>query len=134
MITLLSTGSLQFVLAGAKTSVDAVFAASYEDNSQVASQQGSLSGPPAAPSAMTGTTNGTTAVTIVPAPSGVGLTRRLKSFELYNADTGSITVSLVYNDNGTSRKIFTATLATLENLTYEDGVGFQAFTAAGARK
>jgi hypothetical protein len=129
-----STRSLQIQLALAKTTADDAWSVSYEDVSLVNSPQGSYTGQAVTPGSANGLTNGLTAVTVVPAPSGVGIVRRLKSFQLYNVDTGSITVQFLYNDNATVRKVLTLTLATGESCTYEDGVGFQVFTAAGARK
>lgn len=125
------TRSLQVVLAGAKNTNDAPFVANWIDypNSPAAGAAGEV------PGATPGTTNGVTAVTIMAAPGMYPqYSRKLKSFNLNNADLAAITVSILYNDNGTTYALFKCILQTLEQLTYEDGFGFEALDANGAIK
>ena len=80
-----------------------------------------------------GVSTGATDVTILAAPAA-GSIRLVKSISIYNADTASVTVQVHYDNGGTERTIIKVTLATLENLFYESGAGWQALTTAGAIK
>lgn len=125
-----TTKKLQIVLAGAKTTLDANWSASWEDTPNVGGPYAGLSGGQAH-----GATNGATAVDLVPAP-GAGVTRRLTSLWLNNSDTGTITLSIQIVDSSgpTTRVVWKGTRATLEQLSYENGAGFQAFSVALARQ
>lgn len=127
-----STRSLQFQLAGAKNTNDASFFCTYVD------EPASVTGVGVAVYVtQVGTTNGVTAVTVAPAPgAGPGYRRRIKSFNLFNADLAAITVSVQIND--TSGSVTTVgqkiTLQTLEQLNYEEGYGFETLDSQGATK
>ena len=126
MIVLPSTNtSLQLILAGAITTNQLDFTVAY--------QQISSSGQTTY-TEDNGTSNSGTAVTLVAVPSVAGDRRIIKSIAVHNNDTVSATVTIRYNDNGTFRTIIKVILATLENLIYEDGHGWQAFTTAGGLK
>jgi hypothetical protein len=124
MIILKSTDSLQVLLGGAVAAnqgvlfaafvdIDATtFAATAADNSN-------------------GLTNNTTAVSWVAAPAS-GKVRQVKYLSLYNADTGSITVTVRINDGTNTRILQKITLASGDRLQYVDGAGFQSVTASGA--
>lgn len=126
MIVLDSTAkSLQILLAGAITTNQLVFTASYAD--YIAS--------PAAftPGANDGVTNNATAVTLVAAP-GASTQRQVKRINVYNADSAQATVTIRLNNGGTLRTMLTVALQTGERIEYEDGEGFQVFTVTGAIK
>lgn len=81
-----------------------------------------------------GVSTGGTDKTILAAPSVAGERRIVKAISVHNADTASATVQIHYDDGGTERTIIKVTLATLENLFYESGAGWQVLTTAGAIK
>lgn len=125
------TKSLTITLAAAKTTLDAPFLVSWEDIP--ANLIPGASGL-ATPGSIAGATNGTTPVLMVPAPQA-NMLRRIMSIELNNADTGSITPILTMVDTaGTNRAFWKVTRSTLEQMTYENGSGFQCFSVAGARQ
>ncbi len=82
------------------------------------------------PGALTGVTNNAVAVTVVPAPAGVEK-RQIKSFYLRNSDPSAIRVTLRYNDNGTTRTLWTPTLAPGDTLQFVDGDGFKVLDQNG---
>lgn len=79
------------------------------------------------------TTNNTTAVTIVGAPSHSGRVRVVKSLSVFNKDTASATVTVRYNDNGTTFVLIKVTLPTMYQLYYEDQAGWSVIMPSGAR-
>jgi hypothetical protein len=79
-------------------------------------------------------TNSTTDVDICSAPSVDNTTRVIQSIAIHNKDTASVTITIKTDDGTTEYTAFKATLATLECATYEDGLGWQCYTVAGARK
>lgn len=78
--------------------------------------------------------NNTTDVQLVPAPGGNGTVRVVENISIYNTDSVTQTVTVKVDDGGTEYIIIKAALATVESLHYEDGQGWYAMTAAGARK
>lgn len=107
-----TTKSLEVVLGGAITTNQLPFTTHYVD---INSSDLSVS----APAENDGQTNNTTAVAIVAAPAS-GKIRVVKTISIYNADTVSATVTIRVNNNGTTRIVFKATLATGDTLNYED--------------
>jgi hypothetical protein len=75
-------------------------------------------------------TNNTTAVTAVAAPAS-STERQVKLMTIYNADTASATVTVRYNDNGTTRTLIQPTLSVGDTLLYTDGEGFRVIDANG---
>lgn len=127
-----STRSLNIILAGAKTTLDAIWYVTAEDTP--ANYKPMIASPAdPAPVNFDGTTNGVTAVVLVPAPSK-GWVRTITGIFLYNIDTGSITPSFEIISGVNTRKIFTPVLATLENLHYSPGFGWKCYTTAGGIK
>lgn len=120
MILLTSSDSLQVVLAGAPATTQPVLYASYAD----------LGADTFTPGTSNGTTNGTTAATWVVAPAA-STTRQVKYLSLYNADTGTVTVTARIN---TTRTLVKVALAAGERLEYTDGNGFRVLSATGAEK
>jgi hypothetical protein len=108
-----TTKSLQFKLAGAVTTNQLPFAASYVDTTGTATTPGEQDG----------TSNSTTAVTVVSAPAS-NTQRLVKNIVIQNADTAAATVTVIYNNNSTLRNIFVTTLAVGDQLVYEDGNGW----------
>ena len=74
-----------------------------------------------------------TAVTLVAAP-GASTQRLVKNIAIQNADTAAATVTIIYNNNGTSRNIIVVTLAVGDQLIYEDGNGWSALDSNGNLK
>lgn len=126
MIVLDSTTKLlQIILAGAVTTNQLQFTASYAD--YVAT--------PAAftPGALSGLTNNTTAVTLVAAPAA-STQRQVKRINVYNSDTAPATVTIRLSDAGNFRTQLSVTLQVGERIEYEDAEGFRVFTVTGAVK
>lgn len=119
-----TTVSLEIDLGGAVATNQLPFSVHYEKVSSSGKTSNGLSH---------GQTNSTTAVTMLSAPA-VGEQLIIKSIFLYNADTVNVTATIQLNDNTTLRPLFVVTLATLENLVYESGTGWTAYTTAGAIK
>jgi hypothetical protein len=117
--------SLEIVLGGNVTANQLQFTIHYE----ILSRQGEST-----VGQSHGITNQTTDVTLLAAPTIAGERRIVKAISVHNADTASATVQIHYDDAGTERTIIKVTLATLENLFYESGAGWQALTTAGAIK
>lgn len=78
-------------------------------------------------------TNSTTAVTIAAAP-GSSTQRIIDYVSVYNADTASAEVTISVNDNSTLYTQIKASLGVGERLQYQEGTGWQTFTATGALK
>lgn len=78
-------------------------------------------------------TNNTTAVDIIPAPASS--TQRVVDYiSVFNNDTASATVTIRFNDNGTTYNLFKTTLDVGEKLEYQEGKGFSVITDSGAIK
>lgn len=105
--------TIEIVLAGAKTTNDCEYTVDYADTN---------SGTTFVPAGSMGVTNGTSAVTAVPAPTGVQ--RHVKALTVYNADTVSSTVTVRMYD-GTNRRILIKTiLASGQSLVWTADVGW----------
>jgi hypothetical protein len=78
-------------------------------------------------------TNNTTPVSIVGSP--VSNTQRVVDFiSIYNADSVSQTLTVLFNANGTDYILWSGVLNSGERLEYHDGQGFRAFTNTGGEK
>lgn len=75
-------------------------------------------------------TAGATAVDICDAPDPA-IVREVDAITIANNDTASVSVTVRYNASGTTYKIITATLLTLENLCYAAGQGWRVIDANG---
>lgn len=113
---------LQILLAGAVATTEAAYYAAYADKN---------GGAVTFETPVHGTTNGATAVDVVAAP-GASKQRKVKILTLWNADSASVVATVRLNDGGTTRILYRATLATGEQLSYVDGVGFVSFSADGS--
>lgn len=130
-MNLTGTQKLQAILAGAKTSLDAVYTVNYTD---IPLSPGA--NPISNPQSAQGSTNGSTAVDVVAAPPA-GYIRQVDSIILNNADTGSITLSFRINDGAASPTTYVfwkGTRATLEQLFYSRTAGFQGYSVAMAKQ
>lgn len=78
-------------------------------------------------------TNNTTAVTLVSSPSA-SEQRVVDYASVYNADTASVTATVLFNANGTLYELFVATLAPEEKLEYQEGIGFSVIAFNGGVK
>jgi len=121
MIVLDATNkSLEIVLAGAVTTNQLPFVATYVDVTTTTYTPGENDG----------TSNNTTAVTIVSAPAA-STQRQLKFLSVHNADTAAATVTIRYNNNSTTRIILRAALAVGDQIIYSDGEGFSVLDVNG---
>jgi hypothetical protein len=102
---------LELVLAGAITTNQLPFVASYQDSTV------------APPATTNGVSNNTTAVTLVAAPAS-GVQRELQYLSIYNADTVSATVTVRLNDNSTLRTIVNVTLNSGSSLIFVRDAGW----------
>lgn len=119
---------LQLVLAGAVSTVQPTGQASWEDlpdRPSVGDRPEPILG------ANDFTLNSTTAVDVVPA-APAGYRRRVKSVMLFNGDNATITVSVQRNliSANTNVVVLKGTRATLENLQYIEGRGWQGLSVA----
>lgn len=113
-----TTKTIKAVMSGAAATTNPDFTAAYADSTTSSLVEG----------ANDGALNGTTAVTLVSAPAAS--TRRvIKSLTIQNRDTASVTVTIIYDNNGTQRQLAKVTLAVNDTWT-TDG----AFTSAGSLK
>lgn len=78
-------------------------------------------------------TNNTTAVNLVPSPSA-STQRVIEYISVQNTDTVNATVSILFNDNGTTRILFRAVLAPNESMQFHKGQGWVVFSNSGATK
>ena len=78
-------------------------------------------------------TNNTTAVTLVSSPAA-SAQRIIDYISVYNADTGSITATVLFNANATLYELFVATLNPGEKLEYQEGIGFSVIAFNGGVK
>lgn len=113
-----TTKTIKAVMSGAAATTNPDFTAAYADSTTSSLVEG----------ANDGALNGTTAVTLVSAPAAS--TRRvIKSLTIQNRDTAFVTVTIIYDNNGTQRQLAKVTLAVNDTWT-TDG----AFTSAGSLK
>jgi len=105
-------------MSGAAATTNPDFTAAYADSTTSSLVEG----------ANDGALNGTTSVTLVSAPAAS--TRRvIKSLTIQNRDTASVTVTIIYDNNGTQRQLAKVTLAVNDTWT-TDGT----FNAMGSLK
>jgi len=113
MITLNTTlRKLQVVLSGAITTNQLPVIVHYQD---YRTQDGATSF-----GSYQVNTNNTTAVDILAAPTS-GTLRTVKEITIQNADSATATVTVRYNDNGTTYTILKVALTTGDNLIYQSG-------------
>jgi hypothetical protein len=115
--------SLQLVLGGAVATNQIPFVSSFITYL--------LGVPSLTPTEQDGLSNSTTAVTMVTAPASGQIL--VKNIAIQNIDTASVTATILYNNNATLRKIFTAILPVNYCLGYEDGSGWSVYNTNGAR-
>lgn len=127
MIVLDSTAkSLEIKLAGAITTTQLPFVASYVDVSQ---STFALTGS----SESDGTSNGATAVTVVAAP-GASASRKINFLSVFNVDTVQAMVTVQVNNSGTLRICWRGLLAVGDTLQFVDEKGFSVTDANGSLK
>ena len=102
---------LELVLAGAITTNQLSFVATYQDSTL------------APPATVQGASNNTTAVTLVAAPAS-GVQRTLEYLAIYNADTVAATVTVRLNDNSTLRRIVNVSVPSGSTLNFVRDVGW----------
>lgn len=112
---------LQLVLSGAITSNQLPVSVAYSDKTTAAYTGG----------IQLANSNSTTAVDICSAP-GASTIRDIDGITVQNADTVSATVTVRFNDNGTTYTIFKALLATGDQLNYTHGQGWKTINSSGA--
>lgn len=72
--------------------------------------------------------NGVTETDVCAAPSVQGTVRNIQYINIYNADTASVDVFVVIDDNGTNRIQVKVTLATTESAVWTPTGGWQVIT------
>lgn len=107
-----TTRKLQIVLAGAVTTNQLPVAVAFRDQR---TRDGAIGY-----GEQVKNTNSTTAVDILDSPQS-GVIRIVDTIGVVNEDTAAATVTIRYNDNGTTYTLFKATLAVGDQLIYEDG-------------
>jgi hypothetical protein len=85
------------------------------------------------PAKLTGVSNDTTAVTLIPSPS-TNRQSLLKGATIYNNDTTSKTVLILYYNGSTTTQIFNATLAPSDVLKYTLEKGWEVSDSRGSKK
>lgn len=123
MILDATTRKLQILLGGAVSTTEASVVASWVDMTATASTGG----------ASMSNSSGVTPVDVIAAPAAA-TQRKVSYLGIRNNDTAAITVTVRYNDNGTTYKIITATLAIGETLEFTDTAGWHALDTAGNLK
>lgn len=124
MIVLSSTtDKIQVVLGASHTANPVRLFASYRD----------ITSTTYLPSRNVLNSNGTTAVDIVGSPSAS--TQRVVDFiSAHNADTITHTITIRFNDNGTTYELFKALVGAGEKVEYHEGRGFRVLNSVGAEK
>ena len=118
-----TTDKIQVKLGGAVTTNQLPCFASYRDTttSTIEAKRNVLN------------TNNATEVDLVDSPAAS--TQRIVDYiSIYNNDTVTQTVTVLFNDNATTYNLFIGTLSTGERLEYQEGEGFKVMTTAGAVK
>jgi hypothetical protein len=118
-----TTKKIEFLLGGTVTTNQLPFEASYVDITTTTFTPGSNDG----------ASNNTTAVIVVDVP-GASTQRQVKIINIYNADTVATTVTVRYNNNGTTRILVKPTLAVGDTLSYVDGQGWFTVDSNGNTK
>jgi hypothetical protein len=127
MIVLDSTlKSLELSLSGSVSTTQLDWVCSYVD----------VLTPTTAPTGFTsgetdGVSNNATAVVVLAAPASTHQ-RQVKFLSVQNVDTAAATVLIKYNNNGTKRLVYKATLSVGYTLTYTDGDGWRVWDTTGA--
>jgi len=122
LILAATTDSIEVVLGGAPVSQLPVVS-SYRDITTTAYT----------PARNAVVTNGTTAVVAIASPAAS--TQRVIDFiNIYNPNAANATVTVRLDLNGTEYVLTSVTLAQGERLVYQEGIGWQTFTIAGALK
>ncbi len=78
-------------------------------------------------------TNNTTAVDLV-GSSASSTQRLIERISIYNSDTAAATVTILFNDNGTTYELAVVPLAFGEILEYQEGAGFKTSDRFGSLK
>jgi hypothetical protein len=118
-----TTDSLQVKLAAVITTSQAQCFVSYRNTTSSA----------ITPLRTVANTNSTTSVTLVSSPSASNQ-RIVDYLSIYNADTASITPTVLFNDNGTTYELFSATIQPGEKIEYQEGSGFSVIATNGGFK
>lgn len=118
-----TTRKLQIVLGGAVTTNQLPVVLSWSDKTTSSYTGGST----------VSNTNNTTAVDIAAAP-GASTVRDIDHVSINNIDTAVATVTVRYNDNGTTYTIVKVTLSVGDQLIYTHAAGWVCMTSAGAVK
>lgn len=114
---------LEILLSGAVTTTQPAFMASWSDGGSSTYVGG----------ATPGTTNGASAVTLVTAPAS-GIVRDVDYVSVNNLDSATATVTVRFNDNGTSYNIITVALAAGSHLNYTHAHGWEVLDSNGVLK
>lgn len=121
MIVLDSTDTIKAVLGGAVTTNELPIVASFVDVAAPDTYE---------PDSGHTLTTGAAAVTAVAAPAA-GKRRQVKFLSIYNKDTVSATVTVLFDRSATSRELVKIALAVASTLIYTDGEGFRVINTSG---
>lgn len=78
---------------------------------------------PLAEGELDGVLNGTTAVTIVAGPPNTNQRRIIRAISIFNADTATVTLTVRLNNDGSIRRIWSGTVATLVQWSLKTNAG-----------
>jgi len=116
-----TTDKIQIVLGGNVTTNQLPCFASYRDTTSSSIE----------PKRNVTNTNNTTAVDLVDSPA-VSTQRVVDFISVYNADTVAATVTVRFNDNGTTYKLCVIQLGVGEKIEYQEGIGFKIISSNGS--
>lgn len=118
-----TTDKIQVILSGAITTNQLQCFASYRDTTTTSITPGR--------NALV--TNNTTAVNLVDSPAS-STQRSVEYLNVYNSDTVSATVTILFNDNGTTYELYTGTILPSEKIEYHANSGFIILDQFGSSK
>jgi hypothetical protein len=122
-----TTDSLQLILAGAITTNQLPVVVGYTDRTKDIE-------PYITGSSQVNNSNSGTAVTICTAPPTDKIIRDVDFISVQNADTVSATVTIRFNNNGTTYVMVKATLSVGDMLFYDAGGNWEVMTSTGQIK
>ena len=122
MILDTTTDKIQAVLGGAVAANQVQCFSSWRDEGRTGIRKGKTAV----------NTNNATDVNVVPTPAE-SIQREVTFLSFYNADSGSVTLTVKHDDGTTERILWKGTLATAEFLSWTQGAGWQQFNATGTQ-
>jgi hypothetical protein len=118
-----TTDKIQIVLGGNVTTNQLQWFSSYRDTTTTS----------ITPGRSAGNTNNTTVVDLVGSPSS-STQRVVEYISVYNTDTTTSSVTILFYDNGTTYELIKVSLEYEDKLEYQSGVGFKTLDRFGSLK